>query len=431
MKQAIWKTTRYNFISSCIIILAIFFITVTVGFYHKKIRLQKNIPLPAIITTSAQESGNFWNHITIHQGNSLLQIFKRQHISYHKLQNILKQPLAKKYLTKIKPGQQLYFHFDHQHNLIQLKFPFSQSSTLLINQKKNNYQSKLINKPMKIVLSYKSAIIHHTLAEAAQHAGLTHDLYSQLVTIFRNTINFSRNIRRGDHFSILYQEYYVNGKKFHPGKIVVAEFVNRGKIYQAIRFSYPKNHTGYYKPDGHSTEALLSLPPLKYNHISSYFTYHRLDPVLHLIRPHLGIDYAAPYGTPVKSIGNGKIILAGRDDGYGKAVMIRYSRKYKALFAHLEHFAKNIKTGNYVKKGQVIGYVGSSGWSTGPHLHFGLFVYGIPRNPLKLKFQSPIIPKSHLPQFFAQAKELLRQLNLFAGPEFAENQILRQHTHEE
>lgn len=367
-----------------------------------------------------------WKLITIKSGDSLAKIFSKLRIPYNELEQILRLQAAKQHLTHLKPGQKLYFDLsitpNKQNHINEIKFSISSSKTLYIKKQGKKFTATLISEPMTATLEFKSGVIHHSLAVAARRAGLTRRLYSELLSIFQGDINYSRNLRSGDHFAILYKEYYVDGKKDHPGHIVAADFTNHGKTYRAVRFTYPKDHTAYYTPAGRGIKPLFIIPPIKYKFISSGFQYHRLDPVTHTYRPHLGIDYAANYGTPIRSIGEGKVIFANKHEGYGNAVEVRYDHKYKALYAHMEHIARNIHSGEEVKQGEVLGYVGSTGWSTGPHLHFEMYVYGIPRNPLNMKFPNgKPIPKSYEAKFLQRAKSLLANLNLHEQSDRASN----------
>ena len=358
--------------------------------------------------------------ITVKRGDTLYKIFKNHDIPYSTLKKVLAQPDAKKYLSQLHPGESFYLHNDPQAQQMEIKYPINGEKTLYLYSDQGKISSHLDSKKLTKHLLYKEATISHSFAETAHNAGLTHAQTYQLSKIFEGNVNFSRDIRPGDHFSILYDEYYLHDKKQRPGYILAATFTNRGKTYTALRFTYPHHHTGYYTPNGRGVEPLFTMHPVKYTRISSYFTMHRYDPVLHIVHPHLGIDFAAPIGTPIKSIGDGKVIYHGWKGGYGKAVVIRYSKKYKTLYGHMSHFAKNLRNGQSVKKGQVIGYIGSSGWSTGPHLHFEMYVYGIPRDPLKMKFISgKPIPKSYLPAFHEKADAMLAYLKMYQGQEFA------------
>lgn len=371
-------------------------------------------------------SDNQWQRMTITDGDSMAKIFKRLKLSYAELQIIFRNAIAKKYLTAIRPGQLIYLQISKKNQLERIKYKIDDSATLFITKSNNDYKINIQKQTLTSALKYKSHVIHHSLAQAAQACGITHKLYAQLLNIFQGTINFNRDLHRGDHFSILYREYYINGKKNHPGNILAAKFTCGNKIYQAIRFQDSNHHVGYYAPNGHSLKPLLILPPLKYKRISSRFNYHRMDPYLHKVHPHLGIDYAAKLGTPVHSLGNGKVTFIGKDDGYGNAIIIHYGHKYKALYGHLNRFAKNLHRGTYVHQGQVIGYVGDTGWSTGPHLHLSIYAWGIARDPLKLHFpKEKSIAKRDQARFLNESKAILTELQLYEGPALAEYQNMK------
>ncbi len=372
--------------------------------------------------TIAQPQYQHDKTVTVKSGETLASIFENLKLSAATLEQVTASPISHDILTKIKPGQQLTFHI-HNKKLQQLIFPFNHVSTLYLNATKAGFSENIQSKPVTITPEFKRAIVQSTLDDAMIRAGVPLQLYHQMTELFQGSINFKHGIKRGDRFGILFQEYYIDGKKDHPGNILVAEFKNKDKTVQAIRYTYPKNHTGYYTATGQGIEPLFLSRPIKhYKRISSHFTYHRLDPYLHIMRPHLGIDYAAPRGTPIYSISDGKVIFKGRNHGFGNAVVIRYSKKYKTLYGHMQKFAKRLHTGDSVKRGQVIGYVGSTGWSTGPHLHFEMYVYGIPQDPLKLKFPGgQSIPKAYTQRYLAYAHKMLDQFNLFQGLRLAHN----------
>jgi murein DD-endopeptidase MepM/ murein hydrolase activator NlpD len=246
-------------------------------------------------------------------------------------------------------------------------------------------------------------------------------MLAQLQTIFKNSVNFSRGVHRGDNFSFLYKEYYVNGKKYRSGDIVAAEFIHDGKTYRAVRYQYSNGHIGYFTPDGHGLEARFLNAPLNYKRISSRFSLHRWDPVLHQVRAHLGVDYAARSGTPIKSIGDGNVIFMGREHGFGRMIKIRYDRHQVALYAHLNRYA-HLQMHQFVHKGEIIGYVGESGWATGPHLHFGFYVDGKPCNWLAMKMPTgQSIPARVRKQFLATSRQLFAQLQLYRDTQLAVN----------
>ncbi len=408
-----------------VIVMSIAFATLSVLLYgHASATPQQPVPTPirqlaAVTTNNTTLASGPWQSVTVKRGDTLASIFSRLKISQSELLALAKQH---KEITSLRPGDVLYFHVKPPHELTAMKFPRDKASTLLLTRNGSGFVGTVVKKPTTTALSYKSTVIHASLARAAKAAGFSPQMVHQLQTIFGGTVNFARDIHSGDRVAFLYQEYYVNGKKYRTGDIVAAEMTHLGHTYHAVRFTYPVQHTGYYTPTGQGVEARYLLTPLHYKRISSYFNLHRLDPILHRVHPHLGIDYAAQEGTPIKSIGEGRIVFMGREGGYGKTLRIRYSRHDVALYGHLWRFAKNVHLHQYVHKGEVIGYVGETGWATGPHLHFGFYIDGKPRNWLTLKLpKEQSVPRSYKKQFFADAKRLLDELHLYQETQLAMN----------
>jgi len=200
------------------------------------------------------------------------------------------------------------------------------------------------------------------------------------VASFKNSLNFKRDLRKGDTLAIIYDQKYRLGKPFSMPILKVAMIEMKKKKH----FIYLNKDDRYYDAKGHEVEGFLLARPVKYSRISSYFTKRRFHPILKKYRAHLGVDYAARRGTPIRAAGSGRVIFASRTRGYGNVIKIRHSDGYMTLYAHQKSFRRGIRKGKYVKKGQIIGYVGSTGLSTGPHLHFGLYKHGRAINPLKV-----------------------------------------------
>lgn len=448
MKQSSRKLLRQSTLFAAITGILVGIITAIP--HHKKqtVAEQKNIQLPVIASTPTPALNNSqahaqvnapapapqisWKTVVVRKGDTISKILAREKIPEKVALSILKMPESKK-LLMIQPSQQIHFEYNRSGQIEQLQYSFNSESTLIIRKKPDqSFAASIKNKPTTVSFLYKTGVVHHSLASAAKVAGLTSHLEAELINIFRNNPNVSKYVRNGDRFSILYSEYYIDGKKDHAGDIVAAEFIDKNKSYHAIRFAYGDHHSNYYTPDGQCTQDEFLHSPISYKRIGSYFSYHRLDPVLHTVRPHLGVDFDAPAGTPVKSIGEGHITFAGYESGYGNTIIIQYGQKYKALYGHLAHFAKHIHKNDEVTKGQTIGYVGVTGWSTGPHLHFGMFVDNRPTDPLKMHFlEGPSIPKQYLPEFFAQERTLLTQLRSYESPQLAEADIPNKLPHEE
>ena len=233
-------------------------------------------------------------------------------------------------------------------------------------------------------------------------------LASEFIQSFKASVNFKR-LRKGDRLVIFYTEKLRLGKQFGSPKIVASMVEVRGKKHYV--FLYNKNR--YYNEKGKEVEGFFLSRPVRFTRISDRFTYKRWHPILKRYRAHLGIDYAAPRGTPVKAAGRGKVIFVGRKGGYGKTVIIRHEGGYKTLYAHLKKYRRGLRRGKYVKKGQVIAYVGSTGMSTGPHLHFGLYRGSRAINPASVvKVTKSVLAGKKRKEFLKYTKQFKQKIEL-------------------
>lgn len=263
-------------------------------------------------------------------------------------------------------------------------------------------------------LTYASGRITRSLAVDARKAGLPAKQVKQLVDLFAQK-KLAQNMHSGDEFNVLYENTKTsNGtrKSAKPvANIVAAQLTSGDKTWRLIRFVDSKGHAEYYTPEGRSLYDAISRQPVSFTHISSYFSSNRFDPVLHYRRPHEGVDFAAAIGTPVQAAGDGVLKEVAYRGGYGRMITIQHDSQYTTRYAHLSKFASNMTVGKTVKKGQIIGYVGETGFATGPHLHFEIRVNDVAENPLTVALPRSTIPAIYRPQFLATTKVLLAQLN--------------------
>ena len=265
--------------------------------------------------------------------------------------------------------------------------------------------------------------INSSLSLAGQRAGLSNELILQLTNIFAWDIDFATNLHHGDEFTVVYEETRV-GNNASDSQIIAAEFVNQGRFLTAIRYIDNDGRVNYYSPEGKPMRKAFLSTPVDFVRISSGFDAHRKHPVLNRIRAHKGVDYAARTGTLVKSAGDGEVIFRGNKGGYGQVMIIKHGEHYETLYAHLSDFRKGLESGDQVKQGEVIGYVGQTGLATGPHLHYEFRVDGVHRNPEKLNLaQSLPLHSEVLADFKAQTQPILAQLNKTKAQSlFAKNQ---------
>jgi len=259
------------------------------------------------------------------------------------------------------------------------------------------------------------ATIEDSLFLDAAKAGLADNLILKLVDIFAWDIDFSRDLRKGDSFKVMFEESFDDEGKKVQYKILAATFTNRGRVYSGVRYKNQKGDIEYYDSEGRNLRKTYLKSPVKYSRISSRFTTARKHPVLGYTRAHRGVDYAAKTGTPIHAIGDGKIVYQGRKGGYGRFIEIRHNNGiHSTAYAHMSKYARGMRTGKYVKQGQVIGYVGMSGLATGPHLHFEFRSRGRAVNPLKVKHKAAEpVDKNEMSAFRLKAKDMMRLMSQF------------------
>jgi len=265
--------------------------------------------------------------------------------------------------------------------------------------------------------------INSSLSSAAQKVGLSNELILQLTNIFAWDIDFATNLHQGDQFTVVYETTRV-GNNSSDYQIIAAEFVNQGRILTAMRYKDSEGQVNYYSPEGKPMRKAFLSTPVDFVRISSGFDTHRKHPILNRIRAHKGIDYAARTGTPVKSAGDGEVTFRGNKGGYGQVMIVKHGEHYETLYAHLSDFKEGLESGDQVKQGDVIGYVGQTGLATGPHLHYEFRIDGVHRNPETLNLaQSLPLHAEALADFKAQTQPTLAQLNKTKAQSlFAKNQ---------
>lgn len=361
----------------------------------------------------AVASDEQWQEITVKNGDSLAAIFARLGIPPQELHNLLEQGGATGNLKKIYPGQTLRVITGDDSHLVRLSYPIDRLNTLEVVRTDNGFDVSTITQTPEFRTRNAGAKIESSLFLAGSKAGLSDSMTMELAGIFAWDIDFALDIRAGDQFTILYQEMYVDGESIGNGTILAAEFMNQGKRYQAIRYTDAGGNTGYYSIDGKSMRKAFLRTPVEFSRISSGFSLGRLHPLLNKIRAHKGVDYAASTGTPIKATGNGRIIFRGQKGGYGNTVIIQHGSKYSTLYGHMSKFRGGLANGSRVSQGQTIGYVGSSGLATGPHLHYEFRVDGVHRDPLRVKLPgADPLNQKYRADFDSKARALIAQLDL-------------------
>lgn len=384
---------------------------------------------PEDLTVDTQASNVFkaeydWTELKVKSGDSLSTLFDKAKIKPSQLIELLQLGDSIKTLTRLHPGEIIKIESTEEGELTALHYELENFQYLRVVRTASGLSAETIKHNIETRTAYATATIDSSLFLASQNAGLSQNITMELANIFGWDIDFVLDIRQGDRFTIIYEEIFKNGEKVQDGNILAAEFINQDTSYRALRYTNPTSgDIGYYTPEGQSMRKAFLRSPVKFSRISSGFTSSRYHPLLHKIRSHKGVDYAAPRGTPVHASGDGKVIFKGKKGGYGNVVILKHGNIYSTLYAHLSNYNRKIYTGGNVKQGQVIGYVGSTGLASGPHLHYEFRVNGVHRNPLTVNFPSTSpIPERHRDNFELTTQDFLAQLDVLARNTIALNQ---------
>ena len=266
--------------------------------------------------------------------------------------------------------------------------------------------------PLETRVVMKAAAIRSSLFAATDAVGIPDGIAMQLADVFAGDIDFYRDLRKGDHFTVVYELYNLGGRPVRAGRLLAAEFVNQGKTLRAVHFG-----SSYYAPDGRNLRKAFLRAPLEFSRVSSGFGM-RLHPIQDKWKAHKGIDYAAPTGTRVRAVGDAVVEFAGVKGGYGNVVILRHNGQYSTVYAHLSRIA--VRRGARVAQNDTIGFVGQTGWATGPHLHYEFRIAGQPRNPLAVALPAAQpVPAAELAAFRTQAEPLVARLDLLADAKVA------------
>jgi len=356
------------------------------GGMHRPTESPKNFTTRrGVILDSTQPAFN-WETLVINRGDTLGSLLVSRGLYSDQVREAVTQNASSHSLRKLRVGRTLRLGVDTEGELSELIYEPNNNATVLMQRVADgSYSAKSVARLYETRQTYISATIEDSLYQAGKKAGLSDRLIMDIAGIFGWDIDFAKDLHRGDHFTAIYEENYWRGEKIREGHIVAADFINRGRVYRAVGLRDERGRLNYYTPGGKSMQRQFLKNPVRFTHISSRFSKGRYHPILKRWRAHKGVDYAARRGTPVRATATGRILERGRKGGYGKAVVIRHGAKYNTLYAHLSRYRRGLRPGSLVNQGDIIGYVGSTGLATGPHLHYEFRVNGIHRNPLTVR----------------------------------------------
>jgi len=340
--------------------------------------------VPAGETATEASPALEWRSFQVRSGDTLSALFKKAGFNDRIMLSVIHGDGEASKLQKLYAGETIRFATDSQGGLAAVELQRNRLETLKITRTDTGFQGQTDMREPEARPAFAAGVIDDSLYLAAREAGLDDRLAMQLAGIFGWDIDFVYDVRKGDQFEVVYEELYLDGEKFGTGRILSARFINQGKENIALLYTDSQGDSDYYTPTGKSMRKAFLRTPINAR-VSSPFNLQRRHPILNVVRPHKGTDYAAPPGTPIKAAGTGRVRFAGWKGGYGRTVILQHGDNITTLYAHMSRIGKGIRKGTRVRQGQTIGYVGSSGMATGPHLHYEFRVNGSPRNSRTVK----------------------------------------------
>lgn len=372
------------------------------------------LPIPALPSAERSHSALVNTvEFVVRRNDTMERIFRQLKLSVNDLAAIRELPDVKRALDILRPGDPITF--THADGALQgLTRQVSDTAMLSVTREGDSFKAELITTPLAIKTAAVHGTVENSLYASARKAGLGADLIMRMANeIFGWDIDFALDIQPGDEFTVIYEKQYRDNEYVSDGRILAAEFINAGHVYRAIRYDSPDGEVGnYFTPQGRSMHKQFLRAPVDFTRISSGFSLARLHPILNTIRAHKGVDYAAPSGTPIKAAGDGKVTVAGVQNGYGNVVILDHGAGITTLYGHMSRFASGIRNGTRVKQGQVVGFVGSTGAATGPHLHYEYRINGAYKDPrtVPLPAAGPI-PPAYMEDFLRKANPMLTGLD--------------------
>ena len=402
-----FKKTPIKLIASIFLISSIFIFLIYIDSLDNKpepieeVTLSKklDINLPLIKNKQIHE---------VRKGDNLSVIFEEKNVPLNTAYQIFDLDKSE-LLSNIIPGDIMVFNYIGD-DLFSIEIMKDQINSIII-KTENKISIEKVKKQTEVITSFGNGSIVSSFYSDAKSVGIPDSIIMDFAYIFGWDIDFIFDVRKGDRFSVIFETDYSQGEKISSGDIIFAEFINKNERFIAQRFYDDIQGKQYFNEHGDNIKKAFLRAPLDFAYISSHFNPNRMHPILHKIKAHNGVDYAAKRNTPIKASGDGLISFIGRQSGYGRTIEIKHGGNIKTLYAHLERFNTKLKVGSKVKQGEVIGYVGDSGQATGTHLHFEFWQDQIRTDPVKVKLPSAKpVNKAQIEEFRNLLNSSLRKL---------------------
>lgn len=361
----------------------------------------------------------FWREERMGRGDTVSDLLSRLGVSDQDARAFLTQAKRGRSLRLLRPGTTVQARTSDDGSLLALRYITDKGQLIGFDKQGAEFTAVEQQLSLEPLQQMKSGEIRSSLFAAADAAGLSDNVAIQVADVFSGDIDFHRDLRRGDKFTVIYEMYYHEGRAIKSGRVLAAEFVNQGKSYRAVWYQDTEGKGGYYTPEGKNLRKAFLRSPLQFSRVSSGFAM-RFHPILQKWRAHKGIDYAAPVGTHVKATADGTVEFAGRQNGYGNVVTLKHQNGISTYYAHLSSISSGLRRGARVHQGDVIGHVGQTGWATGPHLHYEFRVNNEVRNPLTIALPAALpIPPSQMAAFTSVSGPLAAELALLKDTNLA------------
>ena len=381
-------------------------------------RVVEEVALPALVASGAAEE-TYWREERVQRGDTFGGLLTKLRVEDANAIHFLRSSDDAKGLRQLLPGRIVRAKTSEDGRLLELRYSIGLTQ-LTVKAVENGFQVREEFAPLERRIVMKSGEIRSSLFAATDAAQLTDAVADQLAQVFSTDIDFHKDLRRGDKFTVVYEMYYDAGEPVRSGRVLAAEFVNQGKPHQAIWYQHANGQGDYYTLEGKPIKKAFLRSPLEFSRISSGFTSARFHPVLQRWRAHQGVDYAAATGTGVKATSDGVVEFAGQKGGYGNVVILRHQKKYTTLYGHLSGFGRAVRVGARVQQGEIIGYVGATGLATGPHLHYEFRIDDVHQDPLTVAMpDAPPITAEYRPAFDAVARPMGLRLGLLRNTNLA------------
>jgi murein DD-endopeptidase MepM/ murein hydrolase activator NlpD len=357
----------------------------------RSISEELNIPSLSEQIAGLEESNQvYFREEKVRPGDTLATLLSRLGVDDEAAAAFIKSDRIAYNVLQLKAGRQVQAQTTDDGELQRLITTINDNAgspvrTIVISRDGDRFTATESSAKMEKRVEMRSGEIRSSLFAATDATQIPDSVASQIVDMFSTNIDFASDLRRGDRFNVVYETFWQNGEYVRAGRVLAGEFVNNGTTHQSVWFEEPgsKQGGGYYTFDGRSLKKAFLKSPLEFSRVSSGFSM-RVHPVSGQWRKHQGVDFAAPTGTPIRAAGDGVVDFVGTQNGYGNVVEIKHWNNYSTLYAHMSRFAGGLKKGAKINQGEVIGYVGTTGWSTGPHLHYEFRVSNQPRDPMSI-----------------------------------------------